>query len=147
MMCPQIVERLAGRRRETRRHLLIGTCDMHVTWTKHVYITWHWGIVHVLCTCRCVINRPLLLPYSGKVSREKTFTKLRTWRFRRENFADSYYRPDTGCARTGCSRRKLSWTGPDPRKFSPSKVSHYTVWYHACIHLYSHVSMASNSQG
>ena len=50
--------------------------------------------------------------------------------FAEKTFADSCCRPDTGCARMRCSRRKLSRTGRYPRnlrKFSPSKVSHYTV--------------------
>ena len=47
-----------------------------------------------------------IIPYSRKFSREKTFAKMTNRKI---------------------SWRKLSRTGPDPRKFSPSKVSRYTV--------------------
>ena len=78
------------------------------------------------------------IPYSGKLSSEKTFTNLWNIRFREENFR-GFATDRMLCAinQSGphpFSWRKLSRMASDPRnswKFSPSKVSHYTVtaWF------------------
>ena len=101
-----------------------------------------------LVVLMCAVALVQVSEYTGKLSREKTLTNQWNIRFRIENIVDS---PQTGywthpqsmnvlysmCMRdnthhshTPFSWRNFSWMVLDPRnprKFSPSKVSRYTV--------------------
>ena len=58
------------------------------------------------------------VPYSGKIFEGEDFRESYEQEdFVEKTFADSYYRPNIGCAYMRCSRRKLSRTGLDSRKF------------------------------
>ena len=78
-----------------------------------------------------VSHESLTIPYSGKLSREKTFANWRKRRFSRKKLsriARWCRRQNTPCL--PISRRKLSQIATKPRNsqmFSSSKVSLYTV--------------------
>ena len=70
------------------------------------------------------------VPYSGKLSREKTFANWWKCNFRKENFHGLVVFATPKDALPQISRRKLSHIATKlqiSRKFSPSKVFHYTV--------------------
>ena len=70
------------------------------------------------------------IPYSGKLSREKTFANWWKYNFRRENFRGLHAFAMPKDATPQISQRKLSRIATKPqnsRKFSPSKVFRYTV--------------------
>ena len=87
------------------------------------------------------------IPYSGKLSREKTFANWWKYDFRRENFRGLLAFAVPKDATPQISRRKLSCIATKLRnswKFSPSKVSRYTVMFNMywdChIYIYMYVS-------
>ena len=70
--------------------------------------------------------------------------------FAEKTFADFCCRPDTACARMRCSRRKLLRTGREPRnswKFSPSKVSRYTVYVWPMLNVFEWALCSDISHG
>ena len=81
----------------------------------------------------------ICIPYSRKLSREKTFAKIR---FSRRKQIARFAAPKVPCSQI--LRRKLSRIATKLRKFSPSKVSRYTVlqsdchaestWIYTCTH-------------
>ena len=77
----------------------------------------------------CTTGSLCVLPYSGKLSREKTFAK---YDFRGKNFCRwlAFAAPKVPCSQI--SWRKISQIAAKPqnsRKFLPLKVSRYTVVY------------------
>ena len=93
------------------------------------------GVVHVscvqcifFCTCCTVV----CIPYSGKLSREKTFANWWKYNFCGENFHRLLAFATPKDATLQISRRKLSRIATklqNSRKFSPLKVSRSTVGY------------------
>ena len=79
----------------------------------------------------CTSDTPWLLPYSGKLSREKTFANWLKYDFRGENFRRLLAFAVPKDATPQISQRKFSRIATKPqksRKFSPSKVFRYTVF-------------------
>ena len=79
----------------------------------------------------CTSDTPWLLPYSGKLSREKTFVDWWKYDFRGENFRRLLAFAVPKDATPQISQRKFSRIATKPkksRKFSPSKVFCYMVF-------------------
>ena len=73
-------------------------------------------------------NDAAILPYSGKLSRENTFANW--WKIGEKTFTHCLLLPCQKTPHPKILRRKLSQIvtkSRNSRKFSPSKVSHYTV--------------------
>ena len=86
--------------------------------------------LHVNLVLRYQTNISFCVPYSGKLSREKTFANWWKYDFRGENFRGlpAFVMPKDTTLQI--SWRKLSCIAAKPRnlqKFSPSKVFRYTV--------------------
>ena len=94
-------------------------------------------------TCRCILEGLRTIPYSGKLLREKTLANWWNHDFRRENFRGLLTFAAPKDATPQISQRKLSRITTKPqnsRKFSPSKVFRYTVWFWALL-IYTYGTM------